>query len=58
MQLVYRLRTSLSVSGNTTTVTVPNCVDGALKMNITCKVTRRGFSYQKFRVMCGPRNYW
>ena len=44
---------SIGVSGNTTTVTVPNCVDGALTMKITCKVTRRGFSYQEFRVIRG-----
>lgn len=44
---------SVSVSGNVTMVTVPNCVDGALTMMVSCNVTSLGIGFQEFRVIRG-----
>jgi collagen type VI alpha len=44
---------SVEVNGNDTTITVPNCVDGALTMSVSCKVTRFGIGFQEFRVLRG-----
>ena len=44
---------TVSVSGNTTTVSVPNCADAALVMTVHCNVTFSGIGYQEFRVVRG-----
>ena len=44
---------SVQVAGNTTNITVPNCVDGALTMQVICKATDNGTKFQEFRVIRG-----
>lgn len=44
---------TVSVTGNTTMVSVPNCADGALVMSVHCKTTSSGIGYQEFRVIRG-----